>query len=795
MSGRKVKNGSRTTTYTKWILRNRWLVVLATLAVVVLGSYGAKNLYFNQGYRIWFAPDNAQLASFEQIERTYTKNDNVLIALAPEDKEVFSERTLQAVRELTEASWKMPYAIRVDAISNFQHTIAEEDDLLVRDLVHEDLEYSQAEMSELERVALAEPVLYNRLITDGSQVTGINVTLQYPDDNPDAVSEVAAYTDELRLMMAERYPEISVYMTGIAMINNAFSEAGKSDMANLTPLMYLAMIAMLFFSLRSVSGTFSTLLVITFSMVFAMGVAGWFGVGLTPMSLTAPTIIMTLAIADCVHIIVSVLRQMRAGKTKNEAIVESVRLNIIPVFLTSLTTAIGFLSLNWIPVPPINHLGNITAVGVFAAFAFSVFTLPALLSLLPLRARRKKEQAHPFFGRIAETVIASRKVALWGSAAVVVALVSLIPLNELNDRFTEYFDETILFRTDTDYITETLTSPYQAEFSLSAGESQGITSVDYLNTVEEFANWYREHPKVTHVSTFTDVMKRLNMNMHGDDSAFYRLPDNPELAAQYLLLYEMSLPYGLDLNNQINVDKSATRFVVTMQGSVSTKEIRSITGDGERWLQNNTPKYMHASGSSPSVMFAHISDIALNNMLLGTTLALILVSGVILIALRSVKLGLLSLAPNLVPIGVGFGVWALYSGEINMGMAPVIGMTLGIVVDDTIHFLTKYVRARREENLGAADSVRYAFTTVGPAMTITTVTLVVGFSILSLSAFSLNADMALLTAITIAVALIADFIFLPALLLQADGAPAMNFERSRSGRTADGEVAVAQVEN
>ncbi|HSG99726.1 MAG TPA: MMPL family transporter, partial [candidate division Zixibacteria bacterium] len=513
------------------------------------------------------------------------------------------------------------------------------------------------------------------------------------------------------------------------------------------------------------------------------------------MSLTAPTIIMTLAIADCVHIVVTALRERRNGRSKRDAIVESLRLNFLPVFLTSLTTAIGFLSLNWIKVPPIAHLGNITAVGVTLAFVFSVTTLPALLSVLPLKPPRERARKTSFFERWAAFIIANRTAALWGSAVVVVGLASLIPSNELNDRFTEYFDETIRFRVENDFIAENLTSAYQIEYSLGAKGSGGVQEPQYLESVERFAQWWKENPQVSHVATITDVMKRLNMNMHGDDSAFYRLPDNRELAAQYLLLYEMSLPYGLDLNNQINVDKSASRFVVTLAGNVSAKDLRDISRAGEQWLVHNAPTHMQASASSPPIMFAYISQIALNNMLVGTTLALILVSSVILIALRSFRIGMLSLIPNLVPVGIGFGVWALINGEINMGMAPVVGMTLGIVVDDTIHFLSKYLRGRREIGLQAPEAVSYAFRTVGPAMVITTVTLVLGFVILSLSSFSVNSDMALMTAITIAAALVADFILLPALLLKADSAPALEFDRASTGRQGTPATVAVQVEN
>lgn len=502
-----------------------------------------------------------------------------------------------------------------------------------------------------------------------------------------------------------------------------------------------------------------------------MGLAGFAGVGLTPPSAQAPTIIMTLAIADSIHILVTMLKEMQSGMSKYDAIVEAIRVNLTPVFLTSISTVIGFLSLNFSDVPPFNHLGNMTAAGVTAAFVLSVVFLPALVAILPVRAPRMRTTTSNVYGRLAELVIARRKPLLWGSIALTVFLVAMIPQNELDDRFVEYFDQSITFRTDTDFTADNLTGIYNIEFSLASGESGAISEPAYLAMVEDFAEWYREQPGVMHVSTFTDVMKRLNRNMHGDDPAYYALPESRELAAQYLLLYEMSLPYGLDLNNQINVDKSATRFIVTLE-NISAVQVRGLVESGEEWLSANAPEPSHTVGSGPLVMFAYISGINIESMLVGSTVALVLISTLMVLALRSVRLGLLSFIPNLIPGAMAFGIWGLASGTVNLGLSIVIGMTLGIVVDDSIHFLTKYLRARRERGFDSADAVRYAFSTVGRALTSTSVILVIGFAILSTSAFGMNADMGKMTAITIALALAVDFLFLPPLLMAIDRAPA-----------------------
>ena len=437
------------------------------------------------------------------------------------------------------------------------------------------------------------------------------------------------------------------------------------------------------------------------------------------------------------------------------------------MFLTSLTTAIGFLSMNLSDAPPFHDLGNITAMGVVAAFIFSVLLLPALASVLPFRVTTQAESSHPWADRLGEFVVRRRRALLWGSAAVVLVLAALVPKNELNDQFVEYFDESIQFRTDTDFATEHLSGLYRLEFSLAAGESGGISDPEYLQTIDAFANWYLEQPNVLHVSTLSNTMKRLNKSMHGDDPAYYRLPDSRELAAQFLLLYELSLPYGMDLNNQINVDKSATRFIVTLT-DVSTKQIQATTSAGETWLEDHAPPTMRTHAASTAIMFASITQRNIRSMLNGTLLAFVFVSLALVAALKSFRYGFLSLIPNLVPAAMAFGVWGLLVGQVNVGLSIVVAMTFGIVVDDSVHFLSKYVRARREEHLDAESAVRHAFHSVGPALVATTIVMATGFAILAFSAFDMNASMGRLTAITVVMALAADFFLLPPLLMWLD---------------------------
>jgi hypothetical protein len=754
--------------YANWIIRHPWLVILTCVLLIMAAASGGKHLAFKTDYRVFFSADNPQLLAFEALEAQYTKNDNVMFILAPKDGDAFSKQTLREVVELTEQAWQLPYSIRVDSLSNFQYTEAEGDDLIVRDLVDEDTNLDDpAVRDKIRSIALAEPMLLNRLVPDRAHVTGINVTVQLPGEKVTEVPEIAAFARQLAADMRVKYPDIDIHLSGMVFMNNAFAEASLADMKKLVPISFALMLVTLGLMIRGFTGTAVTLMVIIGSIMTAMGLGGYLGFPLTPPSASTPTIVLTMAIANCVHILVTMLHEMRTGRAKKEAIIESMRINMQPVFLASLTTAIGFLSMNFSDVPPFHHLGNMVAMGVVASFLLAVTLLPAAMSLLPVRVRQVQNDDSHFMYVLGDFVVRQRHKLIWGMALFIAILVASLPRNELNDVFVHYFDETVPFRNDADFMTANLTGLYIIDYSLDSGENGGISNPEFLKEIDAFADWFHAQPETIHVSTISDTMKRLNKNMHGDDPDWYRLPKERNLAAQYLLLYEMSLPYGLDLNNQINVSKSATRFAATLK-TMSTNELLALEKRAGDWLAANAPHIINPEGSGTTVMFAHIGKRNIVSMLTGTTVALIAISMILIFALRSVKIGLISLIPNLIPAAMGFGLWGMLVGEVGLSLSIVAGMTLGIVVDDTVHFLSKYLRARREKGLDAEAAVRYAFRNVGMALFTTSVVLVVGFLVLSLSSFELNSGMGLLTAIVIAFALLADFLLLPPLLILLD---------------------------
>jgi len=750
-----------------FVVRHPVWVILAFLVFAFAAASGAQKLVFKSDYRIFFDDENPQLVAYESMQKIYNKSDNVTFIIVPKGDTVFTPEHLKGLSMLTKASWQIPYSTRVNSLTNFQHTYAEEDDMIVSNLVNNPETLTPLQLDEIRNIALAEPQLVNKIVSHSGHVSVVDVSIKLPGLDPTAeIPEVASHVRQLRDGFLATNPGAQVYLSGMVMLNNAFAEASMEDSATLIPLMFLTVIVIIGVLLRTISGTIATVLIIFMSIVTAMGLAGWMGFFLSGASASAPTIILTLAVADCIHILASMFYEMRNGANKRSAILTSLRVNLQPIFLTSITTAIGFLSMNFSEIPPYRDLGNIVAMGGMLAFVFSVTIFPALLLVLPVRVKVNAQAKQDKMSKFADFVIAKRRLLLPLVSVVVVVLTVFIPKNVINDDFVKYFDTSVPFREATDFMQDNLSGMTMMELSVKSGEANGVNNPAYLKQVSDFSDWLRTQPETDHVNTLTDVLKRLNMNMHEDDESWYRLPESPEMSAQYLLLYEMSLPYGLDLNTQLNVDKSSTKLIVTFK-NLTSGELVELGERVENWFAVNASQY-ELDVASPSFMFAHIGQKSIVSMLVGTLVALVLISVLLGFALKSWRYGLISLIPNLLPAAVAFGIWGIINGQIGMSMSMVIGMTLGIVVDDTVHFLSKYLHARRNHKANAIDAVHYAFGNVGSALWITTLVLVAGFTVLAQSSFKLNGDMGLLTAITILVALLIDFLLLPPLLILMD---------------------------
>lgn len=763
--------------YLHRLLFLRWLVLILMIGLVAGLASGGKALKFSNDYRVFFDPSDPELAALEELHNVFSDDDPLLFVITPKDGRVFSRETLASVEWLTREAWKIPYVQRVDSLQNYQYSRAGRDELTVSDLYRNGRELDDLQLATIQKFALSESQLLGRLVSKTGDVTGVFASFHLPGkDRQKEIPDIVRYAKHLQADLVKANPNLEVRLTGGIMMSNAFTEASEQDTATLGPLIFGLVVAVIWISLGSLLTTVAATLVIIATIVGTMGIAGWLGFVISPISAIAPNVLLTVAVADSIHVLVdfqhhfSALASAHPFETRKKlrfaAVIAAVEQTAWPIFLTTLTTAIGFLTLNFSDSPPFRDLGNIVAIGVSFAYFLTLILLPALLAILPISPKplRTEQSEGKSFDKFAEWIIRKRSKLTIFLVVLMVGLGAVLPLNQLNDNIVEYFSGKTQFRKDWEYTINRLTGLYPFEYALRAKEPGGINDPEYLKTVEAFALWYASQPETLHVDSLVDVLKRLNKNMHGDDPAWDRLPDSRELASQYLLLYEMSLPPGLELNDRINIDQSATRFTATVK-NLSGNEILDLEQRANEWLKHNAPAYMQAKATSPPLIFAHIGHDNIQGMIEGTVLEFVVISIILMFTLRSFTLGLVSLVPNVVPAIMAFGFWALVDGRINMGLSVVANMTLGIVVDDTVHFLSNYTHARRKLGQSPGTAVRYTFRNVGKAMAISTVVLAVGFGTLTLSEYALNAQMGLLTSITILFALLGDLFLLPTLLL------------------------------
>jgi len=756
-----------TQAYVEGLICHPWRVISLAVAIIVLVTIGAAKLSVTNDFRAYFGPNNPELADLNHFEETYERQQNVVIVVLAPQTTIFTRDALQLIAELTKMGWQVPYSRRVTSLANYQHTRAQEHELVVTSLVTEPAGLSGADIAQIKAIALAEPGIVNRLVSAAGQATLVTVALSLPAGNPRANARAVQYVEAAIKPLQERFSDIEMIISGTTATDVALGQAVQRDIETLVGLSYLVIVLGLLVLLRHVGGVVATLVVITSSIAMTMGIFGWLGATLEPTAGFVPSIVMTIAVADSVHLLSTFYYELRSGKTKSDAVRESLRVNANPIALTSITTAIGVLMLNFSDSPPYNELGNMIAVGVCAAWLLSMSLLPALIVVLPVKHVTRGKALELWMSALAEWLIGQRLRVLVTMTAVVLIIASFIPDNRIGEQWHEYFDDTFSVQRAIDKTAQYMGGLHLIHYDLRSGKEDGLHAPEYLRDVEAFALWLEQQPEVANVDRLTQLLARLHMNMHADDVNARVLPDNRELAAQLLLLYELSLPLGMGLENTVDMRRSASRMTVSLKRTDS-EQLIAFDQRAAAWLSTNAQHITPTHGTGIDLIFAHINHRNIVSLLGGMVLALVLISIVLVIALRSFKLGMLSLVTNLAPAGLAYGTWAMISGRIDLSASVVICMSIGIVVDDTVHFLSKYRRARYEAGKNSADALRYTFHTVGVALTITTCILVAGFAVLTASHFQPTVTTGALMAITLAFALVVDFLFLPPLLLTVD---------------------------
>ena len=633
---------SFTSRFFELIVRRCVLAVLVTLLCVAVLAAGLR--YFETagvGIRTQFQEDDPHLVELEQFEATYAVSDSALVVVEPPGDSIFSRDALLAVEQLTDALWLTPYVVRVDSLTNHLHVEGTEDSMIVEPLVDDAASFDDAMVDAVRSIALTDLNTAGRLVSRDGRLAGLIVSLVLPEEGrEEAEAEVVEGLYELLDNQKAVNLEFSYYAYGELLLGHDIRRAVDEDMGVLAPGAFATMMLVAILVLRSFWGVVGILFMIVAVMTSSFGFAGWAGLKFYASSGAAIFVLMAIAIAHSVHLVHGIIGGMRDGMDRRSATLYSLKTHARPIFLTSLTTAIGFLSLNFSEMPPFRIMGNIVAFGSMMAFVCSVTLLPALMVLTPMRvsatAAAKGEGKAGFSERLANFVISHNIKLLCAFAVVTIVSAFGIARIELDDNNAKILNESYQLRQSADFISEHFSGLDSIEYSLASGREDGVMDVDYMNQVDSFATWLREQPEVNHVYSIADVLKRLNAVLTVELDGLERLPEDPDRIAQYLLLYELSLPVGRDLNNLISFDRSASRLTVAIKGLSSSQQIE-FDERAASWLRANAPS-IQTSATGVIMVGAYAVIRNITNMLMGTMIAMSIVSALLVFMFRSVRL-------------------------------------------------------------------------------------------------------------------------------------------------------------
>ncbi|MCW8999283.1 MAG: efflux RND transporter permease subunit, partial [Kangiellaceae bacterium] len=511
----------------------RTTIFLALISVLLFAT-GMPNLQISNDFRVYLSKDNPQLKAFEAFEDDYVKSDTATLVVTAKQGDIFTKDGLLLVEGLTADAWYIDYAYRVSSLTNYIYTRSQDDEIESNYLVEDASSLSRQQIAQIRKDALAENRLVKGMVTDDGKVGLVLITLNLPEDEANASIAVTEQVEQLRDKYRALYPNFQIDNGGSTTFNTTLARAVAADMSTLLPLSYLIIFTGLFLFLRSAIGSAAIFILISVCLLSTFGFFGWVAPVLTPIAGFAPSVLLSIMVADSVHILVTYYHQLHEGDNKKQAILASLELNFMPVLITSITTIIGFLSLNFSASPPYQDLGNMVAFGVLLALIFSLTLLPALMMVLPVGKAAKRPESN-WFQPFANWVIASRKKLLIIMSLVTITLVTFIPNNRVSDNWANYFSDSFELVRLVKRLDGYLTGINALEYSMKPKPGYTIFSPEYLQQLDDFKDWLNNHPKVVKVNSLSELMKDLNQVMHDDSTEYFKVPESPELAAQYLL--------------------------------------------------------------------------------------------------------------------------------------------------------------------------------------------------------------------------------------------------------------------
>ena len=743
---------------TRMALARPRLAIFFSLLFSLLPCLFLPQLKQDFSYRGFYSPDNKYIKNYNEFVKEFS-GDDTLALYFESDQSIFTPKTIEKIKDLTERLETYPNVIKVTSLTNYVHIHSEEDDIVIQDFIPEENSLSQNYLRERAKIAKEDRILPGYLISPDQMASTIILKLRPSLDKTIDYTPTIKELEELQKELYESF--IYVDLVGSPLVSYHFQNLSIGDLTLILPLFFLFVAFVIFYLFRQFSFIWITTTVLCLSIVTTFSFAAITGIQYNNIVGAIPIILLAISIADCIHFF-SVFNKKRKVIIDHEAAVsEALQHVLFPTFLTSFSTCIGFLSLSISEILPIQGLGVLGAFGTLWAWLLTLFLAAPLTKLLNFKRKEEKSfvenlNFHPlvdFIDRF-KLLIFSFIILLTG------AFTYIASLNTVDSDPLYYIPTDHPFRVATLKMEEKIGGVQGIELVLDSKQAEGIYDPEFATKVEEFVEWLEKRPAYTKVLSYTKTIKQVNQYMDRGSEESYKLPTIREKLAQLMFFYELSLPMGNSITDSVNLKKSRVRITGMWNLHNSYSILKEFDEIRDQLKKLNLKG--HIRGKMP--IFHNMNNYVVNTFFTSIISAIVLISLMMVVIFRSFKVGLISLFPNVFPLLWGGGFLMILGKNIDMGTVVVCAICMGIAVDDTIHFLSSYAK-RSIPGVSTKKAIKLTLEDVGIPLCSTTLILVSGFLFFILGDFVPNRNLGIMTAFILSTALLMDIVFLPTILL------------------------------
>lgn len=745
-----------------WMLRRRGFVLTVAGLVIALCGAGASRLAIDPNNRVFFGEGHAAFRDLLEFEARFGSNTNLVFLVSADESMFESARLAEVTRVLHDELGGLPGVVSVDSLVNFPHVVDDGSSLNVFGAL--DYVCGSAGACDLDRAdVLFKPHIVNRYIASDGRSLAVIASVDLFDPTPEQVGLIASSAKTLVDQIEAANPEIEVSLTGGVPMMDAFFIAAQNDASTLMVWVVAILALCLYLFLGGIVPAVVMILLGAGSVAATMGIAGWIGLVLNTATATVPLIVFTLVVAASMHVFLHIVREERLSDKQSliAAARASLSSNWRPVLLTGLTTTVGLLSMVFVSAPPLRELGLLSATGVVIGTLLTLTAVPCAFACLSnVRSSNYLLGLQSMMNTYAKWIEHTRPSMAAVALLMIVALMGLFRLT-VDEDFVRYFSTDLEFRTDTEEITKRLAGPYHVEFVYDSGDGAGVYAADVIESLSDLTTYLRGQDGVVNVASFVDVLQEVAVAM-GDDRSLADI-ESAQLA-EYFLSYELALNAGQSVTDLLDMGQQFARVSVLL-GDVSMGRIRALVEDAQGWSdEQGFGGKLTISGEG--VPTAYLSSESIREMATGIALSVLISAFIVGLYFRNAKAWLSILAATGIPILAGFGVWGWTGSEIGMAATLVVAITIGVVIDDTIHLTYRYVDSLRNLDLTPWGATAYSVHKTGTAILVTSIVLVAGLLVLVLSDFRMNSVFGVCSSLIILLALLYNLTLAPRLLSQ-----------------------------